>query len=390
MKIVAIDCRLISLPTIKPHRWASLTVDVGSYVLVNVQTDEGVSGWGEATALAQWGGDYGRYYGETPQTVMHVIRDLLWPVLKGGDPARHQELNAAMDAQVRGHNYARTAIDAALLDVVAQRAGLPVYELLGGRRRDRIPMAHSVGLMPVDEAVQRAKDVVDEGMRTVKVKVGEDIPRDLVAVRKVFEAVGDRVDVTVDANQGWGPPAVAKRILKQLSDLPIRFVEQPVEGLSEMAWLAREVDVPLMVDESMWTAHDMAEVARQHAAHLASIYTTKAGGLHRAVQADAVAYATGIGTNVNGSSETGVGNLANVHVAAAMASLREASVFPITGLKGNRPTEIAGATYVDDVLTEPFRFEEGCIVVPDGPGWGIPVDEEKVEFYTRERVTIRD
>src|SRR5205823_2089027 len=120
------------------------------------------------------------------------------------------------------------------------------------------------------------------------------------------------------------------------------------------------------------------------------IYTTKAGGLQRAMQADAVAFANGIGTNVNGSSETGIGNLANVHLAAAAASLREASVFPITGLKGNRPTEIAGATYVDDVLSEPFRFEDGCVVVPDGPGWGIAVDDEKVDFYTRERVSIGD
>src|SRR5207244_9622077 len=106
--------RLIGLPMAKPHRWASLTVDLGSYVLVNVRTDEGLGGWGEATVLAQWGGDHGRYYGETAQTVMHVVNDLLWPVLAGGDPARHQELYAAMDATVRGHHYAKLAVEAAL------------------------------------------------------------------------------------------------------------------------------------------------------------------------------------------------------------------------------------------------------------------------------------
>jgi muconate cycloisomerase len=388
MRITEIECRLVELPTATPHRWAGLTVDVGSYVLVNVRTDEGISGWGEATVLAQWGGDFGRYYGETPATVMHVLRDVVWPVVRGADPASRQQLNAAIDKQVRGHHYARTALDAALLDIVAQRSGLPVYELLGGRRRDRIPMAHSVGLMAVDEAVQRARDVIAEGMRTVKVKVGEDVERDVEAVTKVCEAIGDRADITVDANQGWGPPAVAKGIINRLRDLPIRFVEQPVAGLTQMAWLAREVDVPLMVDESMWTAQDMADVARLQAASLASIYTTKAGGLHRAMQADAVAYATGIGTNVNGSSETGVGNLANVHLAAAMASLTEASVFPITGLRDNRPTQVAGATYLDDVLAEPFRFEDGCVLVPDGPGWGLAIDTGKVEHYTRERVSI--
>jgi muconate cycloisomerase len=244
--------------------------------------------------------------------------------------------------------------------------------------------------MATDEAVAQAEDAVAEGMRTVKVKVGEDLARDLDVLHRICDAIGGSAAVAVDANQGWGPLAEAQRMLARVADLELRYVEQPVAGLEAMARLAATSTVPLMVDESMWTAHDMAEVARLRAASLASIYTTKAGGLHRAMQADAVAHAHGLATNVNGSSETGVGNLANVHLACAMASLGEASVFPITGLEGNRPTEVAGATYGDDVLTEPFEFVDGCVTVPTGPGWGIAVDEEKVERYAVERVIVRD
>lgn len=388
MRIIAIDCSLVTLPMRRPHRWASLTAPLGSYLLVTIRTDEGLSGWGEATVLAQWGGDFGRYFGETPTTVAHVISDLMWPVLQGADPRRHRHLYDEMTKAVRGHPYAKMAVDAAILDLVAQHAGIPVYELLGGKRRDEIPMAHSIGLMPIDDAVEEARAVADEGMPTIKLKTGEDLDRDLELIRKVHAAVGDRVEIAVDANQGWGPTSVAQRILSRLSDLPIRYVEQPVAGIDAMAQLARRVDVPLMVDESVWTAWDLAEVARREAATLASVYTTKAGGLHRAMQVDAVALANGIATNVNGSNETGVGTLANIHLACAMESLGEGCLFPITGLSGNRATEVAGAVYTDDVLAEALAFHDGLLTVPQGPGWGIAVDTEKVEHYTVESTHI--
>ena len=390
MRIIAIDCSLVNLPMRRPHRWAALTTPLGSYVLVTVRTDNGLSGWGEATVLAQWGGDFGRYYGETPTTVLHVIEDLLWPVLKGADPRQHRRLYAEMDKAVRGHPYAKMAVDAAILDLVAQNAGIPVYELLGGQHRTEIPITHSIGLMPVDDAVTEARAVTDEGVQAIKLKTGEDLERDVDLIRKVFSAVGDRVDIAVDANQAWGPVSVARRILLSLRDLPLRYVEQPVSGIDAIADLGQRVDVPLMVDESAWNAFDIAEIARRGAASLVSIYTTKAGGLHRAMQADAVALANGIATNVNGSDETGVGNLANIHLACAMESLGEGCVIPISGLEGRRATQVAGATYTDDVLAEPMDFRDGCVPVPQGPGWGIDIDIEKVQHYTVEGTHIGD
>ncbi len=390
MRISGIDCHLVNLPMRRPHRWTGLTASLGSYVLVCVKTEDGKRGWGEATVLAQWGGDFGRYYGETPATVMHVINELLWPVLADGNPSDHQLLYAQMNAAVRGHPYAKLAVDAAILDVVAQDAGVPVYELLGGRRRTKVPIAHSIGLMPVGEAVEEARAVVAEGMTTIKLKVGEDLGRDLDLIRTVEDAVGNDAELALDANQGWGPVSVAQRILAQLRGFKLRYVEQPVSGITSMAQLTRRVDVPLMVDESIWTAYDMAEIARQEAAPLASLYTTKAGGLHLAMQADAVALANGIATNVNGSDETGIGTLANVHLACAMASLGEACVIPVSGLQGNRPTQVAGATYTDDVLASPLIFEDGCVRVPTVPGWGIEVDVDKVVHYTVRSTTVGD
>jgi muconate cycloisomerase len=388
LRISGIDLVLVRLPMRRPHRWASLTSSLGSYLLVNVKTDAGISGWGEATALAQWGGDHGRYYGETPATVTHVITDLLWPVLSGEYVSPHLVLFERMDRAVRGHPYAKSAVHAAVLDVVAQSAGIPVYDLLGGRRRDRIPIAHSIGLMPLEQAVDEAHAAVAEGIRTIKLKVGEDLNRDIELIRRIGEVIDSNAEIVVDANQGWGPIAVAQRMIARLRGVNLRYLEQPLAGIDAMAQLARRVELPLMVDESMWTPQDMAEVARRRAASLASVYAAKAGGLSRAMQIDAVAYAHGIATNVNGSGETGVGTLANLHLAAAMASLGEACVLPVSGLEGNRTTEVAGAIYTDDLLAEPLDLRDGSVQVPSGPGWGIAVDETKIERYMVHRDSI--
>jgi muconate cycloisomerase len=390
MKIIAIDCHHVTLPLLRPHRWTGLTATLGSYVLVNVQTDDGLSGWGEATVHPQWGGDLGRYYGESPTTAIHLVNDLLWPVLSGADPHRNQLVYDEMERAVRGHPYVKSAVDAAILDLVAQSAGLPVYMFLGGQRRTAIPITHVIGLMPVAEVVEEARAVAAEGVSPIKLKVGEDHDRDLEVVRKVHQAVGDQVEIAVDANQGWAPVPVAQRMISRLSSIDLRYVEQPVPGISAMAQLASRVRVPLMADESVWTAHDMAEVARHGEPIMASIYTTKAGGLLRAMQVDAVAHANGLVTTVNAYEQTGIGALGTLHLACAMASLGEACMIPVSGSQGNRPTKVAGVTYSDDVLAEPFAFHDGCVLVPDSPGWGIPVDIEKVERYTVEKTSVSE
>ncbi|WP_420115105.1 mandelate racemase/muconate lactonizing enzyme family protein [Pseudactinotalea sp.] len=389
MKITEIVCRAIALPTRRKQRWASLTADLGAWVLIELRTDEGVVGWGEGTALAQWGGDYGRYYGETPATIRHILQTIYAPVLIGADPRDLQGVLARMDAGVRGHHYARTAVEAALLDLNARAAGIPVYQLLGGRRRDRVSIAHSIGLMPLEAVLDELELVLEEGISTIKLKVGEDRARDIEVVTRVRERCGAGIDIQVDANGGWRHAPEALRMIEAIQAAEPRFIEQPVAGIVELEQLARWVRVPLMADESAWTARDVLEISRRSAAALVSIYTSKAGGLLNAMRMDAVAQACGIGTNVNGSGESGIGNLANVHLAAAMASMTEASVFPITGLESNRPTQTAMAVYTDDLLSEPFGYVDGQVVVPDGPGWGIDIDLDKVAHYTLEEQVIR-
>jgi muconate cycloisomerase len=381
MKITAIETIPIRLPTRRVHQWASLTTPIGVYVILKLHTDEGLVGLGEAPVLKDWGGDHGRYFGETPQTTMHVINDILAPALSGQDPLRFEAIHALMDKAVKGYPYCKAAIDAALYDVAGKALHLPAYQLLGGLARDRVPIAHSLGLMEIDKAVDEALQAKAEGVKTIKLKGGVEQKRDVELVRRMREAIGPDLHICVDANQGYPAPKAAVKIIKAMEEFDVLYMEQPVQGIDAMAEVARRVDTPIMADESAWTPQDVLEIIRKKAADMISIYTTKPGGMFKAKKVAAVAEAGGLGCNVNGSVETGVGNAANIHLAASTAVVTYGCVVPVSTPKGKGKGGIAGIYYQDDIIAESFEYADGDVIVSARPGLGIELDEDKLKHY---------
>jgi muconate cycloisomerase len=381
MKITRIETIPIRLPTRRVHQWSSLTTPIGVYVIVKIFTNDGLIGFGEAPVLKDWGGDHMKYYGETPETTAHVINDILAPVLVGHDPSAIGSMHDVMDRAIKGYPYAKAAIDMALYDLAGKALRAPAYQLLGGCFRRRIAVAHSIGLMEIDKAVEEALQVKAEGIKTVKLKGGREPARDVELVKRMRKALGAEMLITVDANQGYASPKIAVQTIKAMEEYGIHFMEQPVEGIDEMAVVAASVDTPIMADESAWTPQDALEIVRKKAADIISLYTTKPGGLFKAKKVAAVAEAAGLKCNVNGSVETGVGNAANLHLAASTAVASLACVVPVSTPQEKRGKGIAGVYYTDDLITEPFEYADGEIVVPDKPGLGIELDEGKLERY---------
>jgi muconate cycloisomerase len=372
---------IVALPWRRLHKMAFPGGTLGNYVIVRLFTDDGIEGLGEATVIKEWGGDHGRYFGETPATTARLIESVLGPALEGSDPFDIEAAHQRMDTAIKGYPYAKTALDEALHDIKGKALGVPVYQLLGGRVREAVPIAHSLGWLDYDVAVGEATAAVSEGIKTIKIKVGRDATYDVRVVKEVREAIGPEPDIVVDANQGWPTPKYALGILERMSEHAIRYAEQPVEGLRRMAEVARRSDVPIMADESAWTAQDVLEIVERGAADMISLYTTKPGGLFKAKKVAAVAEAAGLPLNVNGSHETGVGNAGNLHLVASTAAVTEAGVFPVTSLRDDQPTEMAGKMYLDDIVTRPFEYRDGCLLVPDGPGLGVELDMSKVAEY---------
>jgi muconate cycloisomerase len=380
MRIADVDVMLVSLPTRRVHRWAGLRGPVGRYVVVRVRGHDGLEGWGETPCLPDWGGAYARHYGETPQTVRHVLEDLLLPALRQEDVFDLPRVHRVMHQVVKGHPYAKAALDIALHDLKGRALGVPVYVLLGGRVREWIPVGHSIGLMDVEPAVEEAREVVREGIEHIKIKGGPDPLRDVRTVEAVRGAVGEGVEIRLDANQSYTVP-VAIRTLRAMQPWGLVFAEQPAEGIDELAAVARAVDVPLMADESAWTPRDVLHLWAAGAARYVSLYVTKPGGLYPARQMAAVVEAAGMEADLGGSLEFGIGNAANLHLAAASPAVTVPAIIPITTVAGKEQTQIAGRIYTDDIVVEPFEYRDGALRVPSGPGLGITVDPDKLARY---------
>lgn len=387
--IASVELRRVSLPTRREHKWTGLTEPIGGYVLVKVADENGCAGWGEAPVLKDWGGEFGRYFGETAGTTISVISHYLARAIRGCLPGEIAEIHQRMSRAIKGFPYAKAALELAAYDLAGKQCGLPVHRLLGGALRRRIAVTHSIGLIDFEEAEREAAQATREGIRTIKIKVGVEPDRDVEMVRRVRETVGPQIALCVDANCGYRTVGEAVRTLRRMEPSNLIYFEQPVEGIERLAEVARAIDVPVMADESAWNAHDVIHIAEKRAAQMVSIYTTKPGGLYGAMEVAAVARAAGIICNVNGSLETGIGNLANLQLAAAAAPVVLSCVVPVsTPAQAQAPDHVAGIYYRDDLIVQPMRLVDGAIDLPSGVGMGIPADEAKIHHYTIETVKV--
>jgi muconate cycloisomerase len=381
MKITNVDAFPFRLPVRRSFKWASLQIPLGGFVYVRIDTDEGLVGHGEATPLPDWGGDFGKPGGETQRTVVTIIKDVIAPTLIGLDPTEVERAHLEMDRVLRGNVYARNAVDMALHDIWGKTVGQPLYRLLGGRLRDSVRIAHMVGIMPNDEALEEAAAAVADGVSALQIKGGIDPDRDIDLIQRLRERLDRRVFLRLDANQGYGRAKPAIRVLDALADARLDMIEQPVEGRAEMAIATAGSPVPVMADESCWDALDALDVVRHRAADAISVYLAKAGGIVRARRMAAIAEAAQLPCDVNGSIESGIGNAANLHFALATRSLTLPSVIPVSAPAGRHPCRVAGNYYLDDVIAEPFEFRDGCLLPLERPGLGIEVEAAKLEKY---------
>ncbi|MBS1072488.1 muconate cycloisomerase [Gluconobacter cerinus] len=381
MKIVSIEAFPFSLPTRRDFRWAGMLGQLGNFVAVRITTEGGVVGYGEATPLPDWGGDFGRHAGETIGTVINIIRTVIGPALVGQDVTAVTRAAQIMDRVAVGNVYAKCAVSIALHDAWGKTVGLPVYKLLGGAVRDSVPVAHMVGLMPEADALEEAVLAVEDGVECLQIKGGTDAERDIRLIGALRQRLGTDITLRLDANQGYDHGKSALAIVRRLVDAGVSLVEQPTEGLRYMAEVTGASAVPIVADESCWDLNDAIDVLGVRAADCISIYLAKAGGFSGACKVADLAEASLVRCDVNGSIESAIGTAANVHFALARPSVSLGAVIAISAPAGMHPYRVAGHYYDDDILTEPMPTRNGSILALDAPGLGITIDEDKLAAF---------
>lgn len=368
MKITRVETIPVSVPidqgrAVRGGRGAHT---VSPFVLVRLHTDEGLVGLGEVSCTPIWSG-------EDQVTAIHCIEHYLAPQLLGADPTEVERLSARMARVLAGNVFTKAGLEMALWDLVGKAAGLPLYRIFGGPVRDFVPTKFSVSGLEPPKAAAIAAWAVEQGFTAMKVKVGIEPEQDVARVRAVREAVGPDVRLGVDANGGWSP-RVAVQTIRRLCEFGISFAEQPVAPL-DVAWLAdvrRQVPVPIMADESLYTLQDAMALARAGAADVLSIYIGKGGGIGPGRKVAALAEAAGLVCTVGSNLELGVASAAMIHLAMASPGI-DAESFPC---------DVLGPFFYEgDVLADPLPISAGSARPHERPGLGVELDEALVARY---------
>lgn len=371
--IERIDTFLVDLPTIRPHVLSMATMHRQTIVVLRIHCSDGVVGLGEGTTIG--GLSYGE---ESPESIKLAIDTYMAPLLRSSDPSRVAATMAGIGRSVVGNHFAKSAVETALLDAQAKRVGLPLSELLGGRQRDELPVAWTLASGDTARDIEEAERMLDLHRHNIfKLKIGKrSVEDDVAHVAAVKRAMGDRASVRVDVNQAWDE-ATAARGIAMLEAAGCDLIEQPVARGNRpgLARLVARFIVPLMADESLRGPEEAFDMAARGAADVFSVKVAQSGGLFAAGRVGAIADAAGIGLYGGTMLEAGIGTVASAHLF---------STFP----KLAWGTELFGPLLLsEEILVEPLSYGNFTLKVPNKPGLGIELDEDRVSFFRRDRPT---
>ncbi|MBM7787619.1 mandelate racemase/muconate lactonizing enzyme family protein [Tenggerimyces flavus] len=351
MPIIDIRCHRVSAPLHTPFVTALRRTSTVDSLIVEVIDDECHHGWGEAPQV--W-----RVTGESMASAEECVRHPLTDVIKNQDPDDLNRLLDQLARAVEANHGAKAAVDEALHDLAAQRAGRSLPRFLGGTTH-RVHTDVTLSAGTPDELAEAASQRVKEGFDTLKVKVGTDAATDVERVKAVRQAAGKEAKLRLDANQGWTPREAVRTITK-LEDQIIELVEQPVQAwdLEGLKWVSDRVDTPILADEAVYGVRDLVELIQRRAADLVNVKLAKCGGIAQARTMLALAEQCGVGTTIGSMMEGPIG----VGAAASLAAAQGTTL----------ACDLDAAWWLTkSPITGGMHYKGANIVLPDTPGLGV-------------------
>ncbi len=367
--ISSIEAILVDLPTIRAHQLAMATMQQQTLVIVRLRCSDGIEGIGEATTIG------GLSYGdESPEGIKLTIDTYLAPALVGQDATNVHAAMARLNKVARGNRFAKSALESAMLDAQGKRLDVPLATLLGGAVRDTLPVLWTLASGDTARDIEEAERFLEERRHnTFKLKIGRrSVREDVAHVSAIKRALGDRARVTVDVNQAWNEADAATGIA-MLEAAGIDLIEQPTprEQRTALARLAARFVVPIMADEAVTGPEDAMELARLGAADVFALKIAKSGGIFGMLRTAAVGDAAGIALYGGTMLEGSVGTIAAAHGFCTLPQLAWG-------------TELFGPLLVkDDIVVERPVFKDFSLHLPQGPGLGLAIDEDKLAHYRR-------
>ena len=289
MKITEVRLGLISVPLRVPFKTALRSVSSVEDVIVEIHTDTGAVGYGEAPPT-------GVITGDTTGAIIGAIRDHIAKTIIGRDVDDFEDLMIALNACIQKNTSAKAAVDMALWDLYGQLYKIPVYKLMGGAKKS-IVTDITISVNDPEEMVRDALNAIERGYDCLKVKVGKEPEKDIARLSAIRGAVPKETCIRIDANQGWTPKE-AVRILNGMQEkgLDLEFVEQPVKAhdFEGLKYVTERSYVPVLADESVFSPQDALTIMQMGAADLVNIKLMKCGGLYNALKIASAAEVYGV------------------------------------------------------------------------------------------------
>ncbi len=311
----------IHIPLVTPFKTALRTVEAVENIVIQIETDTGETGFGEAPPTAVITGD-------TKGSIVTAIRDFIAPSIKGMDIENLDGIMKKVHSCIVKNTSAKAAVDMAIYDLYAKNLKKPLYKVLGGCR-NTIETDLTISVNPIDEMVADSIKAVEQGFSILKIKVGKEGMKDVERIEAIRNAVGKEILLRVDANQGWQAKE-AVRIIRCMEDknLSIDLVEQPVAAhdFHGMQYVTANVGTPILADESVFSVEDAIKIITEHGADLINIKLMKTGGIHEALKICAVADTYHVECMIGCMLESKIAVSAAAHLAAARGVITRADL----------------------------------------------------------------
>lgn len=370
LTIEALSCWLVDIPTVRPHKLSMVTMGCQTLTIVKMTCAGGISGWGEATTIG------GLSYGpESPEAIKSAIDGYLSPLLCQKTFSGVESLAETMNTSVKGNAFAKSALETAFLDALGKAHNLPVSSLLGGALSERLPVLWTLASGSTEKDIDEGHRLLAEGRhRAFKLKIGaKPLETDLAHALAIKAALGDDVPVHVDVNQAWDMTTALKAI-PQLHDGGISMIEQPLalQERHNLIALSQRMPVTILADEAVTDSHAAFALASGGFTGAFALKIAKAGGPAQVIKLAHVAQSAGISLYGGTMLEGTLGTVASLHAWSTLQMRSGTEMFGPLLLK-------------DDIVTTPLDYQNGQVKLPQGPGLGIEIDEDKLRHYARKQ-----
>lgn len=312
MKITHVETWEVKMGLREPYTIAYETISQANNIFIRIETNKGITGYGCAAPDLE-------ITGETCDTVLQACRDTIIPLLKDSDPLRIAfilERLRKVKTVVPGPS-ATAMVDMALYDILGKTAGMPIYRLLGGFRKN-FRTSVTIGILPLDETVKKAVDFARQGFKALKIKGGSNVDADIEKILKVREAIGKKIEIRFDANQGYSVED-SLRFFNATRSARVELIEQPTPRgeIDLLGHVTRGIAIPIMADESLMNLRDAFRLARRDLVDMVNVKLMKCGGISDALHINAVARAANLDVMVGCMDEAAIGIAAGLHFALA-------------------------------------------------------------------------